>query len=80
VDEEDLAGLQRGRHEDVRPDRAGDLRQGSCLNLVQPRGDRQHLPGRYDDLLGVPAAGEQRAHTITRAPFVDTFTDALDDA
>ena len=63
VHEQRLAGLQPGDHEHVRPHRAGHLRQrrrrspGRC-----PSGHRHHLAGGYHHLLGVPAAGQQRAH------------------
>ena len=43
-------------------------------------GHRQQLPGRHPHLLGVPAAGEQRAHLVADGPAVDALTERRDDA
>ena len=71
VDEQDLAGLDVGGHEDVGPDRAGDLRQGRGVHEVDPGRDREQLARGDGDLLGVPPAGQQRADLVADRPAVD---------
>ena len=40
---------------------------------------RQQLPGRHGDPLGVPAAGEQRAHLVADRPARRRLAERLDD-
>ena len=47
---------------------------------LHPRGQRQHLPRRHHHLLGVTAAGQQRAHLVTRPPVRDAVADGADPA
>ena len=74
-----LAGLEVGDEEDVGPHRADDFRQGRRVDQGHALRHGQQLPGGHPHLLGVPAAGEQRAHLVADRPVVDALTERLDD-
>src|SRR6478609_83903 len=80
VDEQDLAGLDVRRHEDVRPDGAGDLRQGRGVLEADPGWDREQLARRHGDLLRIPTAGEQGADLVPDGPAVDAVAELRDTA
>ena len=48
----------------------------AALDQVDAGGHRHHLAGRDGDALGVPAAGEQRAHLVADRPAGDALADA----
>ena len=75
VHEQVLAGLQRGEVEDVAPDRAGDLGQAGGVQQRHPGGHGQQLPDGDGDLLGVAAAGEQRADLVADRPAGDALAE-----
>ena len=64
----------------LRPDRAGHLGQGGGGDELHARGHRQQLPRRDGDPLGVPAAGEQRAHLVAHRPAGHALADLADHA
>ena len=78
VDEQDLAGLDVRRHEDVGPDGAGDLRQGRGVLEADPGRDREQLARRHGDLLRIPTAGQQRADLVPDGPAVDAVAELRD--
>ena len=80
VHEEGLPVLQPGDVEDVAPDGAGDLGQRRGLDQAQAGRDRQQLAGRYDDLLCVPAPGQEAAHRLAHRPAGDAVSDRVDRA
>jgi hypothetical protein len=75
VDEQDLLRLQVGDHEDVGPDRAGDLGQCRGDGERYAGRDAHQLPCGDDHLLGVPTAREERAHLVADGPAVDVRAD-----
>ena len=42
--------------------------RAAAVSTSTPGGQRHHLPGGDEHLLGVPAAGEQRAHLVADLP------------
>ena len=80
VHEQRLARPQPGRHEDVAPHRAHDLRQRRGVRERHAVRHRQQLAGRDRDALGVAAAGEQRAHLVARRPVAGAVAHGADGA
>lgn len=78
--QQQLAVAQARDQHQVGPHRAGDLGQPGRVHQVHPGGDRQQLAGRHRHVLGVPAAGQQRANLLPHRPFGDTVADLGDDA
>ncbi|MDV7402240.1 hypothetical protein RZS08_63040, partial [Arthrospira platensis SPKY1] len=56
--------------EDVTPDREKRLRQGGGLLHAQSSGYRQALWGGSNAILGVAAAGQQRADRVADSPVI----------
>ena len=78
--EQGLARCQPRVGHDSGVDGARDFRQGSRVSQRQPGRDRQHVPGRHRDLLGVTASGQQRAHLVAWLPAGDLAADGCDPA
>jgi hypothetical protein len=79
VHEQRLAGAEPGDADQVGPDRAGDLGEARGLDQRYPVRHGKDLAGRYRDLLGVAAAGQQRAHLVAGVESLDpgaSFGDA----
>jgi hypothetical protein len=78
LDQERLPGRQPAGGDDVGPDRAGHLGQPAGGHQVHAGRDREQLRGRHRDLLGVPAAGQQRAHLVPDRPAGDSLPERSD--
>jgi hypothetical protein len=61
VDEQRLARLQAAAVEDVRPDGEAGFGQARGLDVAEPGRARQALADGRDAVLGIAAAGDQRA-------------------
>ena len=76
VDEDGLAFGELPAIEEVGPDREERLWNRGGLARPEPAGQRQRLRFRHDAVLGVAAAGDERADAVAFAPARDVGTDS----
>ena len=78
MDEQQLTGPQAGGHHQVRPHRAGDLRQTRGVRWVHSGWNRQDLGRRHGDELRVTTACQQSAAGLPCAPLCDAVAERFD--